>query len=65
MNTKLSMTMGLELTTTEKIKKIGNSFYINIRKDLREKLGLNEDDLVELTIKKVENKKTIPCITRG
>ena len=44
--------MGIELTSTEKVKKIGNSYYINIRKDLRKRLELDEDDLVEIKIKK-------------
>ena len=45
--------MGIELTTTEKIQKLGNSYYVNIRKDLLEKLELSKDDLVELKIKKI------------
>jgi antitoxin component of MazEF toxin-antitoxin module len=45
--------MGFELTTTEKIQKLGNSYYVNIRKDLLEKLELKQNDLVELKIRKI------------
>ena len=46
-----------ELITTEKVKKMGNSFYINLRKDLREELQITENDLVEIKIKKIEKEK--------
>lgn len=53
MKSKLNTRMGLEITTTEKIKKIGNSYYVNIRKDIRKKLKLTEEDLIEIKIKKI------------
>lgn len=43
-----------ELITTERVKKMGNSYYINLRKEIREELGVNDKDLVEIRIKKIE-----------
>jgi len=44
------------IETTEKIREIGNSHYVNIRKELMEGLGLEKGDLVKITIEKIEKK---------
>jgi len=54
---KLMKNMVIEITTTEKIQKKGNSYYILVRKEICEKLGISENDLVEIKIKKI-NKDT-------
>ena len=41
------------IETTEKIREIGNSHYINIRKELMEGLNLKKGDLVKATIEKI------------
>jgi len=46
-----------KIETTERIRGIGNSQYINIRKDLMELLDLEVGDFVKITIEKIENKK--------
>ena len=39
---------------TERIKKIGNSYYINIRKDIMELLNLQEKDYLRITLEKLK-----------
>ena len=48
-------TMVNEITTTEKIKKKGNSLYILLRKEICEKLNIDENDVVEIKIRKLED----------
>jgi len=48
------------IETTERIRGIGNSQYINIRKDFMELLKLEIGDFVKITIEKIE--KTEPRI---
>jgi len=45
--------MVIELTTTEKVQKKGNSFYILLRKEIAEKLDITENTLIEIKIKKI------------
>ena len=45
------------IETTEKIREIGNSHYVNIRKELMEGLNLEAGDLVKITIEKIEKEK--------
>ena len=45
------------IETTEKIREIGNSHYVNIRKELMEGLNLKSGDLVKITIEKIEKNK--------
>ena len=49
--------MVIKIETTEKIREIGNSHYVNIRKELMEGLNLESGDLVKITIETIENKK--------
>ena len=46
----------MEIKSTESIRKRGNSLYILVRKEIAEKLSLEEGDLVEISIKKLEEK---------
>ena len=43
-----------KIDTTEKIRKIANSFYVNIKKDFMEVLELKTGDFVKITFEKVE-----------
>ena len=49
--------MVFNIETTERIRAIGNSHYINLRKDFMELLKLKTGDFVKITIEKVEKKK--------
>jgi len=42
-----------KIDTVEKIREIGNSLYINIRKDIANLLDLHKDDYVKLSIEKI------------
>lgn len=45
-----------KIETTERIREIGNSHYVNIRKDFMELLELEAGDFVKITIEKIEKK---------
>lgn len=45
-----------KIDTTEKIIGIGNSHYVNIRKNFMELLELKKGDFVKITIEKLEKK---------
>lgn len=45
------------IETTERIRGIGNSQYINIRKDFMELLELKIGDFVKIKIEKIEKEK--------
>lgn len=47
-----------EITTTERVQKKGNSLYILLRKEIAEKLNINENDLIEIKISKVNENNT-------
>jgi len=42
------------ITTTEKVQKKGNSYYILLRKEIADRLGLTNNSLVVLEIKPLE-----------
>ncbi|MBA7542251.1 hypothetical protein ES705_34571 [subsurface metagenome] len=46
--------MVFNIETTERIRGIGNSHYINLRKDFMELLDLEKGDFVKITIEKVK-----------
>lgn len=50
--------MVIKLETTEKIRSIGNSQYVNVRKDFMDLLGLKIGDFVKITIEKIEDIKS-------
>ena len=45
-----------KIETTEKIIGIGNSHYVNIRKNFMELMKLQKGDHVKITIEKLEQK---------
>ena len=44
-----------EITSTERVQKKGSSLYILLRKELCEKLNIQENDLIEITLKKLND----------
>ncbi len=42
-----------KIDSVEKIREIGNSLYVNIRKDIAVLLDLNKDDYVKISIEKI------------
>ena len=42
-----------KIDSVEKIREIGNSLYVNIRKDIATLLDLNKDDYVKISIEKI------------
>ena len=52
-NQAISKIMVKEITTTEKVQKKGNSFYILLRKEIAEELKITDNSLVELKIRKL------------
>ena len=48
-------TMVDEITTSEKVRKRGNSLYILLRKEICEKLNISENDMVEIKVKKLDD----------
>ena len=42
-----------KIDSVEKIREIGNSLYINIRKDIAVLLDLNKNDYVKISIEKI------------
>lgn len=46
--------MVMFIDTIEKVKKIGNAYYLNIKKDIMELLQLEKDDFIKIRIERVE-----------
>ena len=46
-----------KIDSVEKIREIGNSLYVNIRKDIATLLDLNKDDYVKISIEKIMKPK--------
>ena len=42
-----------KIDSVEKIREIGNSLYINIRKDIATLLNLHKEDYVKISIEKI------------
>ena len=42
-----------KVDSVEKVREIGNSLYINIRKDIATLLDLDKDDYVKISIEKI------------
>ncbi len=49
--------MVIKIETIEKVKKIGESHYINIKKDVMELLKLEQGDFLRITIEKIPIEK--------
>ena len=49
--------MQTKIDTVEKIREIGNSLYINVRKDIANLLDLNKNDYVKISIEKIIKSK--------
>ena len=46
-----------KIDSVEKVREIGNSLYINIRKDIATLLDLDKDDYVKISIEKIIKSK--------
>ena len=46
-----------KIESVEKLREIGNSLYVNIRKDIATLLDLNKDDYVKISIEKIMKPK--------
>ena len=46
-----------KIDSVEKLREIGNSLYVNIRKDIATLLDLNKDDYVKISIEKIMKPK--------
>jgi len=46
--------MVLKIDTIEKVKEIGNSHYVNLKKEIIEVLNLKKDDFVKISIEKIK-----------
>lgn len=46
-----------KVDSVEKIREIGNSLYINVRKDIATLLDLNKGDYVKISIEKIIKSK--------
>ena len=49
----ISLIMQNKIDSVEKIREIGNSLYVNIRKDIAVLLDLNKNDYVKISIEKI------------
>ncbi|MHA1380703.1 MAG: hypothetical protein ACTSRG_20230 [Candidatus Helarchaeota archaeon] len=47
----------MKIDTIEKVKEIGNSHYLNLKKEIMEVLELKKDDFVRISIEKIEFSK--------
>ena len=46
-----------KIDSVEKVREIGNSLYINVRKDIATLLDLNKGDYVKISIEKIIKSK--------
>jgi len=46
-----------KIDSVEKVREIGNSLYINIRKDIATLLDLQKNDYIKISIEKIQSKK--------
>ena len=49
----ISLIMQNKIDSVEKVREIGNSLYVNIRKDIAVLLDLNKNDYVKISIEKI------------
>ncbi len=49
--------MQTKIDSVEKIREIGNSLYINVRKDIATFLDLNKNDYVKISLEKIIKSK--------
>ncbi len=53
----ISLIMQNKIDSVEKVREIGNSLYVNIRKDIAVLLDLNKNDYVKISIEKIIKSK--------